>query len=524
MAVKTASLPVPGAVLPDRSVARLAAWLAPALLALVARLANGPLTVDDAFITFRYADNLRLGHGLVYNPGEAVLGTTTPLYAALLALIPAPPGSLPSLAPWLNATLDAAACVLLVWLGLRLSGQVWVGALAATGYALAPMSIAFSAGGMETPLFVLLVLSSLGCWLAGRRGPALGCAALATLTRPEGGLVATLLLLDALRLRRHLPWRLALLYAVLLAPWTLYAWLVYGSPLPHSMAAKAVTYQVDPGINLAALAFSAGLPGFSVLPLAEVAGSVVPWLVGCAVALIALYGFARQAGRLALCRAPRAWPLLLFAPIYALAYSLAGLRGVRLFHWYLTPLVPFYLLYLAVGLAAVAARLRLEPPRLAAAAFALVVVWDVAALGLSRGWLERPFYPVGLDLTREAVYGAIGAELRSRLAPDDVVAAPEIGALGYASQARILDTVGLVSPGVSGYYPLPREQLVADNAVPPQLIQDRQPRYVVALDQFVRRSLLPSPWFRRHYDLVRREPARVWMSDAVLLFRRNDQP
>ena len=29
-------------------------------------------TVDDAFISFRYVDNLVSGHGLVFNPGERV--------------------------------------------------------------------------------------------------------------------------------------------------------------------------------------------------------------------------------------------------------------------------------------------------------------------------------------------------------------------------------------------------------------------------------------------------------------------
>ena len=42
---------------------------------------------DNAFITYRYADNLRSGLGLVYNPGEWVLGTTAPLYAVLLAVL-----------------------------------------------------------------------------------------------------------------------------------------------------------------------------------------------------------------------------------------------------------------------------------------------------------------------------------------------------------------------------------------------------------------------------------------------------
>ena len=41
---------------------------------------------DDAFITFRYARNLALGHGFVYNPGEWVLGTTAPAFGLLLAI------------------------------------------------------------------------------------------------------------------------------------------------------------------------------------------------------------------------------------------------------------------------------------------------------------------------------------------------------------------------------------------------------------------------------------------------------
>ena len=58
----------------------------------------GKLLLDDAFITFRYATNL-VDHGqFVFNPGENVLATTTPLYALLLtwrggAAYPCPAGS-----------------------------------------------------------------------------------------------------------------------------------------------------------------------------------------------------------------------------------------------------------------------------------------------------------------------------------------------------------------------------------------------------------------------------------------------
>ena len=42
--------------------------------------------VDDAFITYRYADNLRAGKGLVFNPGERVEGTSSLLFTIMLAV------------------------------------------------------------------------------------------------------------------------------------------------------------------------------------------------------------------------------------------------------------------------------------------------------------------------------------------------------------------------------------------------------------------------------------------------------
>src|SRR2546423_15171837 len=42
-------------------------------------------TIEDAYITLRYADNIAHGYGFVYNHGERVLGTTTPLFTLILA-------------------------------------------------------------------------------------------------------------------------------------------------------------------------------------------------------------------------------------------------------------------------------------------------------------------------------------------------------------------------------------------------------------------------------------------------------
>ena len=73
------------------------------------RLHQPPNTVDDAYITFRYARNIASGVGFVYNAGDPVLGTTTPAYALLLAAVSRLAGfyDYPRLALMVNTLLNA---------------------------------------------------------------------------------------------------------------------------------------------------------------------------------------------------------------------------------------------------------------------------------------------------------------------------------------------------------------------------------------------------------------------------------
>ena len=61
-----------------------AVWAAVALF-LVLRLDGR--SIDDFFITYRYAQNLVQGEGFVFNPGERVFGTTAPGFGLLLAAL-----------------------------------------------------------------------------------------------------------------------------------------------------------------------------------------------------------------------------------------------------------------------------------------------------------------------------------------------------------------------------------------------------------------------------------------------------
>ncbi|MGI9148898.1 MAG: hypothetical protein ACR2IK_20505 [Chloroflexota bacterium] len=489
------------------------AYLAPALVALVARLVTGPHPIDDAYITFRYARNLAEGVGLVYNPGEWVLGTTTPLWALVLAAGYRLGGTdLPWLATCVSGVCDAGSAGLLVHYGLRVGWRPAGAALVGLAWALNPMSIAFATGGMETSVFVLAALLALGLvgscsatWLAA------GVSGVSMLVRPEGALLVLTVVGWTWIKRPREAWRAGLAGAAPAVAAGLLIFWRYGNPLPNSMAAKQVAYQLgSPLKNAVALVIQAGLPGWSTYLLASMPSGVA--LVVAAFGLVGLADLLRRALPW-LHRQGVAWqPFTAFSVLYVTFYVAVGLRGVRLFPWYLVPMAPFYLLGAAAGLA----RLGTRPASWVAG---VLVVWQLAAID----W-RQPLLPTGEHLGREELLLDVGRGLGESLPQTAVIAAPEIGALGYASRLHILDTVGLVSPVSLAYYPLLPDQLVTDNAIPPRLITDQRPDVVVTLDAFAQKSLLPDAAFQHAYTLEHTYPAPVWQSEELLLFRRDEIP
>src|SRR5205823_14822555 len=83
------------------------------------------LFYEDAFITLRYARNLAEGQGLVFNAGERVLGTTTPLFALLLAPVGALAGT--AALPVAAVVVGIACAGAVTWLQFRLCRRSGIG-------------------------------------------------------------------------------------------------------------------------------------------------------------------------------------------------------------------------------------------------------------------------------------------------------------------------------------------------------------------------------------------------------------
>jgi len=145
---------------------------------------------EDAFITFRYAENLAAGGGFAFNAGEAPCqGFTGFTWLALLALVRLLGANTPLAGQLLGLGLSAATILLLHRLAMRLRLRpAWLPALM---LCLNAHFVHHSTSGLETSLFTFLSLAALHLMLlppGGWRGVAARAVTLTLLamTRPEG--------------------------------------------------------------------------------------------------------------------------------------------------------------------------------------------------------------------------------------------------------------------------------------------------------------------------------------------------
>lgn len=508
------------------------------------RAQQPPNTVDDAYITFRYARNLADGVGFVYNAGERVLGTTTPGYTLLLAAAAGLSGfaDYPRLAVAVNAACDALTFALLLRLAARLSGRRWVGLLAALVFALDARLLDFSTGGMESSFNLLGTVLTLALFFHGRTRLAALAAGLAVLVRPDSASLAAALFLalglPVLRQPRRWPWTEAGLFLLVVGPWLIFATLYFGQPIPQSALAKSVVYRLpdDQAFRALLVQLRTVFP-FSVPPLSDpeplrrqLLQAILPGgFVG-----LGLWSATRRHGA--------AWMIGAYLLVFG-AFFAAG--NPLWLGWYEIPLLPLYqmLILIAAWIGGQVAHSVLRRAGYAIrntqyalpAVFSLTAALLLAVPQLSRlnalPWEQarRPRFVVNSSFNkeREADYFRLAQMLAPAAAAGRQVAIPEIGAFGYAYPGRIFDTTGLVTPETLAYFPLPRELPVQLYTVPRRLILDLRPDIFVTFDSFIAEDLgLDAPDFLELYQptvgLVSRD---IFLPvQRLVAYRRRDLP
>ncbi|NDJ75536.1 MAG: hypothetical protein GYB65_04690 [Chloroflexi bacterium] len=508
-----------------------------AALAIVARAIPQPRTIDDAFITFRYSRNIVDGNGFVYNPDERTLGTTTPFFTALMAAIGwvTGSGSYPWFALWVNAAADACTAVLLALIAYRLSGKTILAAILGGIWVISPMSVTFAVGGMETSVVILWCVATIYAYLHHWDRWMAVFAALGILTRIDaliwvGPILAHHVLMHWRATRdteetgwrywlARVPWQSWLIFGLVLAPWYLFSWTYFGTLISRSLSAKRVAYAVPDLHALTRLLQHVATPFFEHLAFG------VPGIV---VGLVLYPGLAASGTLYASKRFPRLLPFLLYPWLYVIAFSI---MNPLIFRWYLAPILPAYFLAILLGVWALSEAAATAAKRARVAPGALAVAGTIFATLALNAWTLEPDHGPDRPAPQmawhdiELNYKKMGEKLRSDycVTADTVVSAGDIGAVGYYSRATILDTVGLITPEMSEYYPLTEDLLQDDQnyAVPPDIIFDHEPEYIVFMEMFVRDGLMGDELrqdFQALYDEVYVIPTDYY-GDGMLLYQ-----
>lgn len=498
---------------------------------------------DDAFISFRYADNLAEHGSLAFNvhidPPERVEGYTNFLWVVVLGLGAMVGLAPPVLAPVLTMLGAAATLAMVTWLvnvarrrGTTGSARLLpVDLIPAAILVAQPELVVWAHSGLEASAAAALVLGAMAAWLDGRMRLSAGLSAAAVLTRPDAALpiavcglcwlavVGGPIVLKDRAALRTIPWRRVLVAAAIFVipvlAHLLWRKAYYGSWVPNTWAVKRF------GRLLRDTNGAAYVQAWM--------EATKPWLLAFALPL--------WRPRHLLLAAPAAgsvtygWWVGGDFMAYSRFYVVATVLVAGLWGW-----------LLADGVAIVRRRWPARASVAQAAAVALALGWVTVCVDDARarhaadeaedGWLDGRWEGVH-TMDRFAHTGlAAGAWMREHLPPQTLITVGAAGAVPYASGLQIVDAFGLVDPNIAhlpGIKPDTRDKARPGHQIwaPVKYIEQRDPDLLCHVGyrgdrrptrRHVHRSFLrgytwaciePEPGVREQFYCCRRPQDRV---------------
>jgi hypothetical protein len=428
-------------------------------------------TWEDSLITLRHSENLLKGEGLTFNVGGRVHGFTSPINVLLLAFCHFATGQASYVVTlWLYRvfTITAFACGGVFLLkALHNSPPTWTAASCFFGiaYLFDVKTIAFTVNGMETGFMLALVAwaiylltrPDLNQWML--RGLCWGGL---MWTRPDSCVyIAALSIAELVFLSKNrratfvtLVKSAALCFA-LYAPWLIWAWAYYGSPIPHTIVAKgnveqgplaqligAMDQYLTGLLSIAAQCFRpiyfGDTPDFWTTGLMDRAVSGSTKFVGLVALLYFAYPVKDRFGRAMSLTFTLLCTYLSYMPI---AYP-----------WYFPPVATFGLLAFtraatSFALSAsehLAAERSWQPRKtVTLAVFILLAAGAIVLFGPAS--FEERIRQKEVEMGTRAV---VGSWLEENGKPNEIVYLEPLGYIGYFSNMRIDDFPGLIAPDV----------------------------------------------------------------------------
>ena len=437
-----------------------------------------PYTPDDTYIYLQFARNVAGGNGIAFNAGEPAYGFTSPLWMFIIALGGKMGVDLFLAAKAIDLVFASAALIVLYLLAYEILRDMSVALCATVAFSVNAWFLRWAGSGMETSLSVFLTLATLLFCLRNEYFLAVVLAGLLTLTRPEGGFIVAVIVADlsmnsfnkkrALKLGSSL----LLIYAVLMAPWLLYALRTFGTVVPNTALAK-VGWNFTIGDTVSTLRDL--LQTF----LAADGAALVAFLA--AGALLSVRFRRPVAGETGPGRGPylarQSLPGILWVAGLSLFYLASGTNVVSRYLLLATPLITVYAFsFLFEFLSITSWRRRAH----------LGVVVLTAVIMLQNQLFYHRYVVPGIEAFEEGMESClipIGRWIGERTPAASTVVTGDIGAMGFFSERRMCDAAGLVSPSF-----LP---LIQRGVQPYEIIEKKLYRACCSPDYVVDRGLLP---------------------------------
>ncbi|MEY4602128.1 MAG: hypothetical protein RL292_69 [Candidatus Parcubacteria bacterium] len=457
---------------------------------------------DDQFTIYRYIENIAGGKGFVFNEGERVLGSTTPLFTLLGVLLKLlfPFVSTQLLIALLNTVLISLSAVMFFRLSTVVSLPRWF-SLVGVGIFILHMSKTASAG-MESPLYILCVLLFLIYIFSGKYALSAVFLGGAVLTRPDALLIVVLagiLWLRTSGIKKTVSYS-AVLSAVVF-PWIIFATVYFGSPLPQSMVTKS--HVADIVYQPRTQAFKVQLSEMSRLYWGKIIDPEnIPIQVG-----LNLLPFLFFTGVGFWYFRKKYWLLFGIPCMYLISFSYSN---PVMYPWYISQLTPLWLLCSLLGVYKIfeyilsRANMNYKPWVYVGGVVILLAgpLFGYAELVMPRGEGSK------ITLYKMALY------VKEHKQSGDVVGLSNIGIVSYTLlDTYIYDFIGLTRKDTLQYYPIKDECLVKNQyVIPPQMIRDVQPDWIIAGEAEWVPCFVQGEWFLSRYKAVYNAgtTAHVW--------------
>lgn len=385
---------------------------------------NRNYQLDDSLIYLRYIRNFFEGRGLTYNEGDYFNGLTSPLYSYFLIICNGITHNLQYTTIFLSFFFLCAAAI---YGAFAFSDNKIEQAIC--GFSVASFNYFYTTFGMETTLFLFLSALIL-CLYKHERYYSLGIAiGLLILTRTEGIFLGAVVLLHYTIIHKKLPpVKYFIVPALVIIANLIFNSLYYGAPLPATGNAK---------IGQGRSGFWGS--GFVFLQVEYMKN----WFFGGNLKM--LY-FLIPAAAIGLWAKRTLVATHLFAAYLIILGCFYVFLLIPNYHWYYAPFFYFLTLFSAIGTFRVLAGIyRLAKKKTAYALAAVPVLIAASAFGTQSLKLS--------DISRGSVdsYKNIGNWITENTPKNSVVAAVEIGTIGWYADRYIIDILGLTNPYNADY-------------------------------------------------------------------------